>query len=99
MKTLLRPLTVLTLLSLSLALSAQAQNSPLPLEPEVAAPDAEIGTLILSDESALQVLDLLEQLTGKITLVVPSPKVRPYSHWKVYSRSMASCSLTWVAAS
>lgn len=51
-----------------MALSAQAQNRPLPLEPEVAAPDAEIGTLILSDESALQVLDLLEQLTGKIIL-------------------------------
>lgn len=39
-----------------------------PLEPAVAQPEEMIGTLILSDESALQVLDLLEQLTGKIIL-------------------------------
>ena len=31
-------------------------------------PDEIIGTLILSDESAIQVLDLLEQMTGKIIL-------------------------------
>lgn len=60
--------------SLGGTLSAQnANREPLeanrgPLEPEVNAPDTVIDTLILSDESALQVLDLLEQLTGKIIL-------------------------------
>ena len=40
-----------------------------PLSAQTAAdPDAEIGTLILSDDSALQVIELYEQLTGKIVL-------------------------------
>ena len=39
-----------------------------PVEPEAQEPETVIDTLILSDESALQVLDLLEQLTGKIIL-------------------------------
>ena len=39
-----------------------------PVEPETEAPDQIIGELILVDESALQVLDLLEQMTGKIIL-------------------------------
>ncbi|HKK19083.1 MAG TPA: secretin N-terminal domain-containing protein [Opitutales bacterium] len=39
-----------------------------PAEPELEQPEEIIGTLVLSDESALQVIDLLEQLTGKIIL-------------------------------
>ncbi|MGJ8650092.1 MAG: secretin N-terminal domain-containing protein [Opitutaceae bacterium] len=39
-----------------------------PVEPEPEAPDQIIGELILVDESSLQVLDLLEQMTGKIIL-------------------------------
>lgn len=39
-----------------------------PVEPDLEQPEESIGTLILSDDSALQVLDLLEQLTGKIIL-------------------------------
>jgi general secretion pathway protein D len=39
-----------------------------PLEPEVENPDVNIGTLVLIDESALQVIDLLEKMTGKIIL-------------------------------
>ena len=40
-----------------------------PLSAQTAAdPNAEIGTLILSDDSALQVIELYEQLTGKIVL-------------------------------
>lgn len=39
-----------------------------PVEPESEAPDQTIGTLVLIDESALQVLDLIEQMTGKIIL-------------------------------
>ncbi|PXA04521.1 hypothetical protein DDZ13_04920 [Coraliomargarita sinensis] len=47
----------------------QAQESETsPIEPDLEQPDEIIGTLILSDESALQVLDLLEQLTDKIIL-------------------------------
>lgn len=49
--------------------AAFGQAAPItPLEPAVEEPETAIGTLILSDESALQVLDLLEQLTGKIIL-------------------------------
>ncbi|WP_269523864.1 secretin N-terminal domain-containing protein [Coraliomargarita parva] len=63
-----------------LSLPAHAQPAPIlpetttvglesiPVEPEAEAPEEIIGTLILSDESAIQVLDLLEQLTGKIIL-------------------------------
>ena len=41
-------------------------------------PNAEIGTLILSDDSALQVIELYEQLTGKIVLRrqdIPAAKI------------------------
>jgi general secretion pathway protein D len=67
-----RPTTA-QLLSLSLlfalaSLLPAQEGEVTPLEPEVEQPDDVIGTLILSDESALQVLDLLEQLTGKIIL-------------------------------
>lgn len=51
----------------SLGESLQAE-APTPLEPEVETPDKMLGTLVLSDDSALQVLDLLEQMTGKIIL-------------------------------
>ncbi|MGK0176309.1 MAG: general secretion pathway protein D, partial [Lentimonas sp.] len=39
-----------------------------PLEPEVENPDEIIGLIVLSDESPLQVLDMLERLTDKIIL-------------------------------
>ncbi len=50
-----------------------------PLSAQTAAdPNAEIGTLILSDDSALQVIELYEQLTGKIVLRrqdIPAAKI------------------------
>lgn len=39
-----------------------------PVEPETIEPEKMIGTLVLIDETSLQVLDLLEQMTGKIIL-------------------------------
>jgi len=39
-----------------------------PLEPRVENPDEIIGLIVLSDETALQVLDMLEKMTGKIIL-------------------------------
>jgi general secretion pathway protein D len=45
-----------------------AKNAVTPLEPEVEDADVMIGTLVLIDESALQVIDLLEKMTGKIIL-------------------------------
>ncbi len=39
-----------------------------PVEPESSAPEKMLGTLVLIDDTALQVLDLLEQMTGKIIL-------------------------------
>ena len=39
-----------------------------PLEPRVDNPDEVIGLIVLSDETALQVLDMLEKMTGKIIL-------------------------------
>ena len=51
------------------ALSAQNLNSTLsPLEPTVEDPDAIIDLLLLTDETSIQVINLLEQLTGKIIL-------------------------------
>ncbi|MFO8027964.1 MAG: secretin N-terminal domain-containing protein [Opitutales bacterium] len=67
----MKPTLYLLLISLLLgAFSAlQAQETEVaPVEPELEEPEEVIGTLVLSDESALQVLDLLEQLTGKIIL-------------------------------
>lgn len=67
MKTTFRYLLISLLLCA--ATNVHAQEAPLtPVEPELEQPEEIIGTLILSDESALQVLDLLEQLTGKIIL-------------------------------
>ncbi|MDA9260312.1 hypothetical protein N9P58_00420 [Puniceicoccaceae bacterium] len=50
----------------------QAATPPIvpivPLEPRVENPDEVIGLIVLSDETALQVLDMLEKMTGKIIL-------------------------------
>ena len=40
----------------------------IPAEPEVKEPEKMLGTLVLNDDSALQVLVLLEEMTGKIIL-------------------------------
>ena len=46
-----------------------AQNEQLsPLEPSVDDPDTIVDLLILTDDTSIQVLDLLEQLTGRIIL-------------------------------
>ena len=66
-KNLPKYITIL-LLSLVTVIHAQVRTSQPVVEPQSGSPEIEIGTLILSDESALQVLDLLEQLTGKIIL-------------------------------
>ncbi len=57
------------------AIKANAQQSVtppivpiVPLEPRVENPDEVIGLIVLSDETALQVLDMLEKMTGKIIL-------------------------------
>ena len=68
MKKNLRIYTSITLFCLLNSIQAQVRTSPSAIEPQSESPEIEIGTLILSDESALQVLDLLEQLTGKIIL-------------------------------
>jgi general secretion pathway protein D len=39
-----------------------------PAEPEVKTPEKMLGTLVLNDDSALQILALLEEMTGKIIL-------------------------------
>ena len=44
------------------------QNSILPIEPTVEDPEVVIDLLVLTDETAIQVIDLLEQLTDKIIL-------------------------------
>ena len=50
-------------------LSAQNNLNPLlPIEPTVDDPEVVIDLLVLTDETAIQVIDLLEQLTGKIVL-------------------------------
>ena len=67
MKNTLRLLFLSMLLCAGGTLHAQDETIK-PAEPELEQPEEIIGTLILSDESALQVLDLLEQLTGKIIL-------------------------------
>lgn len=70
----LRPLTLLLALGLLVgpAFAQPAVPTPtapiVPLEPQVESPEEVIGTLILVDESASQVLNLLETITGKIIL-------------------------------
>jgi general secretion pathway protein D len=54
--------------SLAQGQQATSPSPPIPLEPEVEEPDETIGLIVLSDESPLQVLDMLERLTGKIIL-------------------------------
>ena len=69
-------LTVLLLLGL--APLAHAQNNSVPLEPTIEDPDAIIDLIVLTDETAIQVLELLEQLTGKIILRrqdIPATKI------------------------
>ena len=56
------------LLLLGLAPLAHAQNNSVPLEPTIEDPDAIIDLIVVTDETAIQVLELLEQLTGKIIL-------------------------------
>ena len=50
------------------AIESQTPAPLIPLEPEVENPDEMVGLIILSDESALQVLDMLEKMTDKIIL-------------------------------
>jgi general secretion pathway protein D len=46
----------------------EAESAIIPLEPKVDNPDEMIGLIVLSDDTALQVLDMLEKMTGKIIL-------------------------------
>ena len=65
-------------LLLGLAPLAHAQNNSVPLEPTIEDPDAIIDLIVLTDETAIQVLELLEQLTGKIILRrqdIPATKI------------------------
>lgn len=48
--------------------STEATDPIVPLEPHVENPDEMIGLIVLSDETALQVLDMLEKMTNKIIL-------------------------------
>lgn len=75
-------LATVTLLSIVCVpcFTVQAQNAPMPipLEPSVQDPDAMIDLIVLTDETAIQVLELLEQLTGKIILRrqdIPATKI------------------------
>ena len=57
---------------------AQNKQSPQPLEPSIEDPDTVIDLIVLTDETAIQVLELLEQLTGKIILRrqdIPATKI------------------------
>ena len=61
----------LNLLLLGVITHASAQGNPnpfLPIEPTVEDPDVVIDLLVLTDETAIQVIELLEQLTDKIIL-------------------------------
>ena len=60
---------LLLFLGVGTQLSAQSNLNPLlPIEPTVEDPDVVIDLLVLTDETAIQVIDLLEQLTNKIIL-------------------------------
>ena len=50
------------------AIESQTPAPLIPLEPEVENPDEMVGLIVLRDDSALQVLDMLEKMTGKIIL-------------------------------
>jgi general secretion pathway protein D len=61
----------LNILFFGVLTTASAQNNLnplLPIEPTVEDPDMVIDLLVLTDETAIQVIDLLEQLTDKIIL-------------------------------
>ena len=67
------PLLISLLLAFVTTANAQQVATPpivpiVPLEPRVDNPDEVIGLIVLSDETALQVLDMLEKMTGKIIL-------------------------------
>jgi general secretion pathway protein D len=69
-------LSLCLLLAFAATSHAQKEATPpiavpapiLPLEPHVENPDEMVGLIVLSDETALQVLDMLEKMTGKIIL-------------------------------
>ena len=66
-------LLISLLLAFATTANAQQVATPpivpiVPLEPRVENPDEIIGLIVLSDETALQVLDMLEKMTGKIIL-------------------------------
>jgi len=75
-----RKLCLFLSLPLACVTSAHAQDAPtplptalpsapmVPLEPEVENPEEMVGLIVLSDETAIQVLDMLEKMTGKIIL-------------------------------
>ena len=65
------PLFLSLLLVFVATIHAQDEATPapnVPLEPQVENPDEMIGLIVLSDETAIQVLDMLEKMTGKIIL-------------------------------
>ena len=67
------PLLISLLLAFVTTANAQQSAAPpivpiVPLEPRVDNPDEVIGLIVLRDETALQVLDMLEKMTGKIIL-------------------------------
>ena len=75
MTAIIRKPYLLICLLLTLASTGHAQQAAtppivpiVPLEPRVENPDEIIGLIVLSDETALQVLDMLEKMTGKIIL-------------------------------
>jgi len=75
MTSIIRKFYLLISLLLAFATTGHAQQSGtppttpiVPLEPRVENPDEIIGLIVLSDETALQVLDMLEKMTGKIIL-------------------------------
>ena len=75
MTPIIRKSFLLISLLLAFATTANAQQAAtppivpiVPLEPRVENPDEVIGLIVLSDETALQVLDMLEKMTGKIIL-------------------------------
>ena len=66
-------LLISLLLAFATTANAQQSGTPattpiVPLEPRVENPDEMVGLIVLSDETALQVLDMLEKMTGKIIL-------------------------------
>lgn len=67
MKTTFHLLLVTLLLAAFSALQGQ-ESAITPVEPELEEPDKIVDNIILSDMSAIQVIELLEQLTGKIIL-------------------------------